>query len=30
MSPPNFRLNQKNDINAEDFVVENEEAEAEM
>ena len=30
MSPPNFRLNQKNDLNAEDFVVENEEAEAEM
>ena len=29
MSPPNFRQN-KHDMNAEDFVVEDEEAEAEM
>ena len=29
LSPPNYRLD-KNDLNAEDFVVENEEAEAEM
>lgn len=29
MSPPNYR-HSKNDLNAEDFVVENEEAEAEM
>lgn len=29
MSPPNYRQS-KNDLNAEDFVVENEEAEAEM